>query len=849
MKKLYFLFFLTIGFFANAQIVNIPDANFKTTLLNANPSTGIASTQTPDADGWVSTYHTIDTNGDGEIQVSEAQAIKYLRLTDNIYFSNLTGLEAFINLEYFQCYGSSLTSLDLSNSLSLRFLWCQNNNISNLNISQNTLLKVLHCEQNNLSNLDVSNSPNLKSLWCSYNLLTNLNLTQNIFLEELYCDYNSFSSLDIGQNVSLKQLILEGNQISSIDLSSNIMLVDVGLSFNNLTSLNTSQLSNLQTLGIRNNQLTSLDLSQNLQLASLGCQFNQITNLNTQGNPLLNYLYCQGNLISEFNFTNNPLLQYLVCGANNITTLDVSNLNNLFQLNCNNSSNLTYINMKNGSIEDNSYMNFNLCPNLEFICCDDAQLTQVQNLITTYNYTNCSASALDCTYPFPNELSGNVKYDFWEDGCDVLDIVVPNVKYNVFDGTDTFVTFGNQDGNYFMSLVDGNYSITPVVEQPNYFNVSPNNVTINFPALTSPHVQDFCVTWNQIDYFDDLEVTILPMSPARPGYEAVYKVMVRNKGFDTTYGTVSLTYDNSILTYVSSNPLFANTTTNSLSWDILQIIPFEVLEYEVRFNLNSPTASPPVNNGDELHFTAQVAHEVYIEYTPDDNTFTLDQTVVGSYDPNDKVCLQGETEDVSIVGEYVHYMIRFENTGTFLAEKVVVEDFIDVSKFDITTLIPLNASHAYYAKITGNKVEFIFDNINLDFNDPNNDGFIAFKIKLLPTLVVGDTFTNSANIYFDFNPAIVTDSYTTTIVETLSNETFENNSFALYPNPAKDILNIEFKNQTEIKSVAIYNLIGQLVISVPNVTNSIDVSSLASGTYFVKINSEKGSANAKFVKE
>ena len=96
MKKLYFLFFLTIGFLANAQIVNIPDANFKTTLLNANPSTGIASTQTPDADGWVSTYHTIDTNGDGEIQVSEAHAIKYLRLTDNIYFSNLIGLEAFI---------------------------------------------------------------------------------------------------------------------------------------------------------------------------------------------------------------------------------------------------------------------------------------------------------------------------------------------------------------------------------------------------------------------------------------------------------------------------------------------------------------------------------------------------------------------------------------------------------------------------------------------------------------------------------------------------------------------------------------------------------------------------------
>ena len=42
MKKLYFLFFLTIGFFGNAQIINFPDANFKAKLLEADISNGVA---------------------------------------------------------------------------------------------------------------------------------------------------------------------------------------------------------------------------------------------------------------------------------------------------------------------------------------------------------------------------------------------------------------------------------------------------------------------------------------------------------------------------------------------------------------------------------------------------------------------------------------------------------------------------------------------------------------------------------------------------------------------------------------------------------------------------------------
>jgi hypothetical protein len=258
--------------------------------------------------------------------------------------------------------------------------------------------------------------------------------------------------------------------------------------------------------------------------------------------------------------------------------------------------------------------------------------------------------------------------------------------------------------------------------------------------------------------------------------------------------------------------------------------------------------TPPVNAGDLLSFDTQISLQNTDENSSD-NFFGIRQEVVNSYDPNDKTCLQGTTIAPSEVGKYVHYVIRFENTGTFAAENIVVKDMIDMTKFDIATLVPLNSSHDFYTRIKDNKVEFIFENINLPFDDANNDGYVAFKIKTKPTLVLGDTFSNSANIYFDYNFPIITDTYTTTIAA-LSIQDFDfGTHFTLYPNPVKEVLNIQSKQDVGVNSIEIYNQLGQIVMAITNFETKIDVTDLASGTYFVKINTDKGSSNSKFVKE
>ncbi len=257
-----------------------------------------------------------------------------------------------------------------------------------------------------------------------------------------------------------------------------------------------------------------------------------------------------------------------------------------------------------------------------------------------------------------------------------------------------------------------------------------------------------------------------------------------------------------------------------------------------------------MNDGDILNYTSTIT-SVATDEMPNDNTFTLHQTVVNSFDPNDKTCLEGTKIAPSEVGKYVHYMIRFENTGTFAAENIVVKDMIDMAKFDISSLVPMKGSHPYVTRISEtNKVEFIFENINLPFDDANNDGYVAFKIKTKPTLVNGDTFSNTASIYFDYNFPIVTNTATTTIA-VLGVQDFEfSNYFNLYPNPVSTVLNIDAKQNIEISSINIYNTLGQLVLVIPNAKDikTVDISSLTSGNYFIKVHSDKGISNTKFIK-
>jgi hypothetical protein len=721
-----------------AQIINIPDANFKARLLQASTSSDIAKDS-------MGNNIKIDINGDGEIQ--ESEALRVFSLDVNSFFVagniiEMTGISYFRNLKYLDCSNNLISSLDVSGLSNLYYLYCSSNPLSSLDVSGLSNLEVLDCSNNLISSLDVSGLSNLKDLGCGENLLSSLDVSGLDSLKYLSCFYNQLSSLDV------------------------------------------SGLDNLE---------------------NLFCSFNQLNSLDVSGLSNLTYLYCDDN-----------------------------QLQNLY---------LKKTDIKNELI-------FNDNPTLKFICVDAEDYTKIKQISDGYGYTNvtigafCNGTSGGSYYT----LSGNVRYDAANNGCTVQDSIFPYLKMKIENSDASGYIISDASGIYSLSLPADTFTITPVFEHP-YFTITPTSATIIMPDTTFPN---FCITPNGIHH--DVTVTIIPTTPARPGFsDATYKIVYTNKGNITQSGTITFQYDEALSNFVSSNPSPTNISAGVLSFDYSNLNIFESREIIVTMRTNSPADVPPVNTGDALEFSASITGSITDE-TPEDNSFNLSQTVVGSFDPNDKTCLQGNIITPSIIGEYVDYLIRFENTGTFAAENVVITDYIDLSKFDISTLALTSTSHSCRTAISeGNKVQFIFDKIMLPFTEPEKHGYVAFKIKTLSSLAVGDTLSNKADIYFDYNLPVATNTAMSLILTpTPVKQNNYNIRLQLMPNPSDGnfVLRLEGKGNFA-GQMKIYDLTGTEVY-LQNIVHN-DISShtihadLPAGMYYLQLQSDGNSWTEKLV--
>ncbi|NQY30951.1 MAG: T9SS type A sorting domain-containing protein [Flavobacteriaceae bacterium] len=170
------------------------------------------------------------------------------------------------------------------------------------------------------------------------------------------------------------------------------------------------------------------------------------------------------------------------------------------------------------------------------------------------------------------------------------------------------------------------------------------------------------------------------------------------------------------------------------------------------------------------------------------------------------------------------------------------------AKLDWSTLQLESTSHSTRVAIeNGNKMEFIFENIHLPdstTDEPGSHGFIAYKIKPKSNVVVGDVFSNTANIFFDFNEAIVTNTATTEIVNALGVEDYKLSNYSVYPNPTSGVLVINSK--IAIAQIEVYNYLGQVVMENTK-QDTIDISNLDTGLYFIKIKDINGDSGIEKV--
>ena len=127
-------------------------------------------------------------------------------------------------------------------------------------------------------------------------------------------------------------------------------------------------------------------------------------------------------------------------------------------------------------------------------------------------------------------------------------------------------------------------------------------------------------------------------------------------------------------------------------------------------------------------------------------------------------------------------------------------------------------------------------------------------------LTVGDAGYNSG-IYPNYINFSFTDYIDDGFTNNLSNGTADTVNFAalgtfntelntvsIYPNPVKDVLNIQGLD-TKLKEIEIYTLEGRKVVTQKINLNRVNTSKLSQGVYFLKLKSHTTSKTLKFVKK
>lgn len=422
----------------------------------------------------------------------------------------------------------------------------------------------------------------------------------------------------------------------------------------------------------------------------------------------------------------------------------------------------------------------------------------------------------------------------------------------VFDGTDTGIAGRTiySSGSYSYGYTDANGDYTL------FSNVLNNTLTHNIPQYAfvlcpatnqnPANLASMGDTLTGVDFADqytvninDLLITFYP-GTARPGFIQTGTLYYTNIGTTSISGvTINLKHD-SILTYNSSSPSSSSYTYPVIGWNIGALNPGQTGNIYTYFTV--PTIPNGGYLGRVLHYQAQI-EPIVGDTTPSNNISNGVTAITGSYDPNLKsVSPEG---NILATDSILHYTIQFQNTGTDTAFTIVLKDTLS-QYLDPSTVEPGMANHPYTFNISFNgELTWTFNTIYLvdsTANEQASHGFATFTVKQKANNPIGTVINNTASIYFDFNPAVVTNTVTNTVVDITTGiiSSSTNNSLKVYPNPFSDNTTfiIQSDKINEKYSFELVDVLGKKVRSVKEISAkqfTISRNGLENGIYFYKI--------------
>jgi uncharacterized repeat protein (TIGR01451 family) len=406
-----------------------------------------------------------------------------------------------------------------------------------------------------------------------------------------------------------------------------------------------------------------------------------------------------------------------------------------------------------------------------------------------------------------------------------------------------------EDGSYSIILPTGSYTLE---QQSNTLDEhctgGPIPFTISMGQTTTVNLPDTSMV--------PLDVQVMINSGiARPGFEFAYSTNVRNLTPAASGATsVTFTFDPTLI-YLSATPAPSNISGNSITWDQTQLTAFQQRNYTVRFQV------PPDIGllGYQLVATANVS-TANTDGNLANNSATNLRNITGAYDPNDKLAYtsSGNTSLWHLGDdEWIDYTIRFQNTGTDTAFTVVITDTLPPN-LDPGSIVMGAASHTFTWGLSDQgTLKFFFPNILLpdsNVNEPASHGFVGFRIRPHLPLLPGDEIQNIANIYFDFNPPVITDP--SVLVATMGTGVAEGLStprMQLMPNPTDGPLVVKVDGLRVLPAVLrVRSMDGRVLMEqrMGATQLQLDVQHLAKGAYFLELTPEHGPGTAvRFVKQ
>ncbi|MEY3451596.1 MAG: hypothetical protein RL711_1422 [Bacteroidota bacterium] len=422
---------MSLAFTTLAENVNIPDANFKTALLNQLE---------------------INTVDDGEISYEEAAAVIGILDVHDKNISSLVGLEAFVNITEFYCYHNTITTLDVSQNTKLEIIGCNYNQLTSVDITKNLALTVFNPAHNLLTSIDVSKNVNLTELYVESNDLSDLDLSKNLLLNvfnsfgnpNLTCvgaldtqnkdnwmiDFPAYfdkscafvnipddnfraallNNFDINTTDDGKISYAEAEAlVGTIDVHDQNISSLVGLEafknitefycyYNNISTLDVSNNTALSIIGCNYNALTSVVFGANDNLEVFNAAHNQLTTIDVSMNSALDSLYLEDNLLTSLDVSSNGSLTYLNCNTNELTALDVSNNTLLDHFDCSLNANLTCIGALDAQNKDNWMKDFEAVYSEDCSAITATNNTTIALTKSVVNTYNLQGQAVNNTY-------------------------------------------------------------------------------------------------------------------------------------------------------------------------------------------------------------------------------------------------------------------------------------------------------------------------------------------------------------------------------------------------------------------------------------------------------------------